>query len=291
MRFVFLASLMVGAVACGVPLSPAELTATAVNGGNLAPTPANDVHVLASSLLAPIVLDQPGAPGAPASGTPPPGGTAAAATPPGGTPQPGASTPAANVTPPPGSPTAAAATATRGPGTSGASPAVMGTPGTPGPTSPTPPSTATPVALSGGQPLTSSSSAATAGDPASQALKVVNDARSQRGLAPLRSSGALTLDAASYAKYLGDQNYFAHDGLDGSSPSSRATRAGYAGRFKGEALAAGQSSAESALSTWLGSPAHAAIVLDGSAVDVGIGYYSKPGSSYTYYWVLVTGVP
>jgi len=129
------------------------------------------------------------------------------------------------------------------------------------------------------------------GDPASQALKLVNDTRASRGLAPLRSAGALTADAASYAKYLGDQNYFAHDGLDGSSPSSRATKSGYSGRFKGEALAAGQSSAQGALNTWLGSPAHAAILLDGSAIDVGIGYYNKPGSSYTYYWVLVTGVP
>jgi uncharacterized protein YkwD len=90
---------------------------------------------------------------------------------------------------------------------------------------------------------------------------------------------------------MGDKNYFAHDGLDGTTPSSRVASAGYKGRFKGEALAAGQASADGALNTWLGSPAHAAILLDSSAVDVGIGYYNKPGSSYSYYWVLVTGVP
>ena len=84
---------------------------------------------------------------------------------------------------------------------------------------------------------------------------------------------------------------FAHDGIDGSSPQSRIKAAGYTGRFKGEALAAGQSSAQSALNTWLNSPAHRDILMDRSAVDVGIGYYSKPGTTYTTYWVLVSGTP
>jgi uncharacterized protein YkwD len=126
---------------------------------------------------------------------------------------------------------------------------------------------------------------------ASQALQLVNTYRASAGLKPLRASGAINADATSYAKLLGDKNFFAHDGLDGSSPSSRLAAAGYTGRFKGEALAAGQSSAQGALTTWLNSPAHRDIVLDPSAVDIGLGYYNKPGSSYTNYWVLVTGVP
>ena len=269
-----LSTLLFGAVACGVPLSPAEMTATAVNGGNLV-TATPEQHVLASSVLASIALDTP-------AGGPP----AALAT---GTPAPGAPAPA-NATTAPATPTPS----NPAPGTTTPRPATTGTPGTPAPPvtpSPTPTATGTPPVVLSSSGSSAPQSSLALGDPASQALKLVNDRRGARGLAPLRMSGALTVDAAGYAKYLGDQNYFAHDGLDGSSPSSRATKAGYSGRFKGEALAAGQSSADGALNTWLGSPAHAAIVLDASAVDVGIGYYSKPGSSYTYYWVLVTGVP
>jgi uncharacterized protein YkwD len=65
----------------------------------------------------------------------------------------------------------------------------------------------------------------------------------------------------------------------------------YRGSFKGEALAAGQANAQAAISTWLNSSAHAAIVLSPDAVDVGIGYYYGPGSYYGHYWVLVTGIP
>jgi len=280
--------LLFGAVACGVPLSPVELTATAVNGGNLVPTPVDTVgdHVLASSVLAPILLDAP---------TPPPGATPAAS---GTLVLSGELTPAAG-TPPPGAP-------------AGGTPvAVTEVPGTPAPGSPTPPPTATPQPTAtpipatlpagagpgrtptpfGGGSTTSSSAQSNGGDPASQELSEVNSARASRGLPALRANASLTADAATYAKYMGDKNYFAHDGLDGTTPSSRVASAGYKGRFKGEALAAGQASADGALNTWLGSPAHAAILLDSSAVDVGIGYYNKPGSSYSYYWVLVTGVP
>jgi uncharacterized protein YkwD len=66
---------------------------------------------------------------------------------------------------------------------------------------------------------------------------------------------------------------------------------GYAGRFRGEALAAGQASADAALKTWINSPAHNAIISSADAVEVGIGYGYIPGSYYGHYWVLVTGVP
>jgi uncharacterized protein YkwD len=43
------------------------------------------------------------------------------------------------------------------------------------------------------------------------------------------------------------------------------------------------------LNTWLNSPAHRDIIMDRNAVDVGIGYFSKSGTTYTTYWVLMTG--
>jgi uncharacterized protein YkwD len=90
---------------------------------------------------------------------------------------------------------------------------------------------------------------------------------------------------------MAERNFFAHDGLDGSTPASRLTASGYAGSFRGEALAAGQTSGQSTVLTWMNSPAHAAIVLDPTAVEVGIGYFYLPGSFYGHYWVLVVGTP
>ncbi len=168
--------------------------------------------------------------------------------------------------------------------TTSATPAVTGTPGTatPGPTGT--PSVAV-AALS-----------APSGDLPGDALKILNDTRKAQGLPALRPNSNLAAAAAAYARLMADNSWFVysrdpHDGPDGSSPDQRIAAAGYAGRFRGEALAGGQSSAQSAVDTWLNSPAHRAILLDPSAVDVGIGYYYKAGDTYGHYWVLETGIP
>ena len=131
----------------------------------------------------------------------------------------------------------------------------------------------------------------TNGDMGTQEVTLVNATRTQAGLPALKVNGTLTSSANAYAKLMADRNFFSHDGIDGSSPQSRIKASGYAGRFKGEALAAGQTSPQSALNTWLNSPAHRDILMDRNAVEVGIGYYSKPGTAYTTYWVFVTGAP
>jgi uncharacterized protein YkwD len=123
----------------------------------------------------------------------------------------------------------------------------------------------------------------------SQTLALLNQQRASAGAPPLRVNGTLASAANNYARLMADRNFFSHDGIDGSSPSSRVSASGYAGRFKGEALAAGQNSPQSVINTWLNSAGHRDIIMDRNAVDVGIGYFSKPGTTYTTYWVLVTG--
>jgi uncharacterized protein YkwD len=123
------------------------------------------------------------------------------------------------------------------------------------------------------------------------AIAAVNQVRTNSGRNALTVSGTLTEAANRYAQSMAEQGFFGHDGKDGSSPQSRIVAAGYGGSFRGEALAAGQSSPQGAVATWLNSPSHAAILLEPSSVEVGIGYYYAPESTYGYYWVLVTGVP
>jgi uncharacterized protein YkwD len=131
---------------------------------------------------------------------------------------------------------------------------------------------------------------------AAQALAILNKYRTDSGRPALRMDANLALAATSYAKQMADANWFTcgcdfHSGPDGSQPDQRAARAGYGGRWKGEAIAGGQSTPRDAINTWLNSPPHAAIILDPNAVDVGIGYYYKPGDLYGHYWVLTTGSP
>jgi uncharacterized protein YkwD len=129
-----------------------------------------------------------------------------------------------------------------------------------------------------------------------QAVQLVNQARANAGRPPLRVDASLMSAAAAYARQMAAANWFTcgcdfHVGPDGSQPEQRIARAGYPGRFKGEAIAGGQWDAQGALNAWLTSPAHAGIVLDSSAVDVGIGYYYSPGAAYGHFWVLITGAP
>jgi uncharacterized protein YkwD len=120
---------------------------------------------------------------------------------------------------------------------------------------------------------------------------LLNALRSGRGMASLTVNGPLVAASNSYAAYMGSANFFGHFGPDGSAPRARLTAAGYRGSYKGEALTAGQGTPQAALNALLASPPHAAILLDASATEIGVGYAYQAGSSYGHYWVVTTGVP
>jgi uncharacterized protein YkwD len=122
-------------------------------------------------------------------------------------------------------------------------------------------------------------------------LSALNAERASRGLAQLNSNAALAAAASGYARYMGQANFFAHTGPNGSTPESRVRAAGYTGSYRGEALAAGQATPEAALAALLASPPHQRILLDAGATVVGIGYYYQAGSAYGHYWVVETGAP
>jgi uncharacterized protein YkwD len=104
-------------------------------------------------------------------------------------------------------------------------------------------------------------------------------------------NSAIVSASTSYAAYMGSANFFGHIGPDGSAPRSRLTAAGYRGAYKGEALSAGQGTPQAALNALLASPPHAAILLEPTAIEVGVGYAYQAGSTYGHYWVVITGVP
>ena len=120
---------------------------------------------------------------------------------------------------------------------------------------------------------------------------LLNALRAGRGLGVVTLNSSLTTASNTFASYMGSANFFGHYGPDGSAPRARLTAAGYRGAFKGEALSAGQATPQAALNALLASPPHQAILLDASAVEIGVGYAYQAGSSYGHYWVVVTGTP
>jgi uncharacterized protein YkwD len=120
---------------------------------------------------------------------------------------------------------------------------------------------------------------------------LLNALRAGRGLGVVTLNSALTAASNTFASYMGSANFFGHYGPDGSAPRARLTAAGYRGAFKGEALSAGQATPQAALNALLASPPHQAILLDASAVEIGVGFAYQAGSTYGHYWVVVTGTP
>ncbi len=109
-------------------------------------------------------------------------------------------------------------------------------------------------------------------------LSLTNDLRAANGLPSLQSNPALNSSAADYARVLAVNNWFAHDGPDGSTLSSRAEAAGYVGWiYLAENIYRGfyGDPAVNIIQAWIDSPAHRSAMLSGVATEIGIGCYVR----------------
>ncbi|MFM2433204.1 MAG: hypothetical protein RLZZ511_4418 [Cyanobacteriota bacterium] len=127
----------------------------------------------------------------------------------------------------------------------------------------------------------------------SELLSLINDARRDRNIAPLRFSNTLSRAAQVHVEDIVRHNYeLTHTGSDGSSVGDRASRAGYPNRYVGENVAAGTQSVKDTFEMWMDSPGHRDNILDPDYTEIGIGYYlNAPDTSYDHYWVNVFGNP
>lgn len=251
--------------ACGVPIAAEDITATAESQ-----QASQQLTIIGDAALArPALLQD-----TRFVGTPSPVSTLGAlAT---GTPGPSV-TPNASTTP--GATSTVEATAT----ITATAEASTTPPATPGTETPTPTSTVQPTVS---VPTT---------DFGAQVVALVNEYRVSNGLGRLTADPFITTASSNYAELYGTQAgnapTFSHTGPDGSSPFQRMAASGYGGCFWGEAVAAGQTSAASAVAAWKASGQHNAILLDPEATTIGVGYYYAGGSLYKHYWVLMTGRP
>lgn len=124
-----------------------------------------------------------------------------------------------------------------------------------------------------------------------QMLNSVNALRSQKSLSQLRLCKPLTISAQKYAETMARQNFFAHEGQDGSTIGTRIKSAGYdwtnssTGSMVAENIAAGQQSVREVMKNWTKSVGHYKNMVEPKFTHVGFGKSTNKRSKYGSYWV------
>jgi uncharacterized protein YkwD len=124
-------------------------------------------------------------------------------------------------------------------------------------------------------------------------LGIINNYRAQNGLGALAGCTSLHRAAQGHSEDMRDNDYFSHDGLNGSEPWDRACDACYElgcgpSTAMGENIAAGQPDAASVFDAWKNSPGHNANMLGSDFTMIGIGK-ATGGGEYGVYWTNVFG--
>ena len=108
---------------------------------------------------------------------------------------------------------------------------------------------------------------------------------------PLIIRDELNKTATLHAKDMADQKYYSHNGLDGSSISDRAQRAGYPSRYVSENNNIGPENIDRAISDWISSPGHCRSLMQPDITEMGIGYAVNLEFKQGVIWVQVFGNP
>ncbi|MGB9723659.1 MAG: CAP domain-containing protein [Chloroflexia bacterium] len=128
-------------------------------------------------------------------------------------------------------------------------------------------------------------------------LVLVNGARWERGIPPLKAEPMLARAARAHALSMAQEDYFGHRGKDNSTPWERIEAAGYqTWQVLAENIAAGYDTPEKVLAAWLESPPHRSNLLNPELREAGIGYAFQPGDTYpggnwgyVHYWTMDMG--
>ena len=110
---------------------------------------------------------------------------------------------------------------------------------------------------------------------------LVNHARAQQGLMPLRLDERLSDIARLKSQDMINRQYFSHDSPVYGSPFDMLARFGLNYRRAGENIAMGQQTAQRVINAWLKSQGHRENILDPVYNTIGVGHAKDNlGSSY-----------
>lgn len=114
-----------------------------------------------------------------------------------------------------------------------------------------------------------------------QVAELVNQERWDNGQLPPLKLNALLNDAAdTHSTNMAERDFFAHCDLDtGDGPGDRISDAGYNWSSYGENIAAGYSTPESVMSTWMQSSGHRNNILSTTRRELGVGYVYQSGDA------------
>jgi uncharacterized protein YkwD len=130
---------------------------------------------------------------------------------------------------------------------------------------------------------------------AQEVVNIVNTERAKVGCNPVTMDSRLLTAAYKHSQDMGDNDYFSHTGLNGSSPWDRMEAEGYNFSTAGENIAAGSNSPTGVMTAWMNSSGHRNNILNCDFIHIGVGYYYKANDTgninYTHYWTQVFGTP
>ena len=126
-------------------------------------------------------------------------------------------------------------------------------------------------------------------------FELTNQERLNAGLLALTYNYQLEVAAESHSQDMALQDYFDHNGLDGSSPFDRIEATGYNYSWAAENIAAGQTTPEQVVNGWMNSPGHRANILNTNLTEIGVGYYylgnDTGNENFNHYWTQNFGTP
>ncbi len=122
-------------------------------------------------------------------------------------------------------------------------------------------------------------------------LDTLNNYRAQNGLGPVDACVSLNRTAQGHSEDMRDNDYFSHDGQNGSEPWDRACDACFdlgcgPSTAMAENIAAGNSGAAGTFEQWRTSPGHNQNMLGSNFTMIGIGR-ATGGGMYGTYWTTV----
>jgi uncharacterized protein YkwD len=121
-------------------------------------------------------------------------------------------------------------------------------------------------------------------------LKAINEQRAAVGLQPVQIDSTIAGIARARSNDMAERNYFSHQTPDGSNFLKTMADKRISYRFAGEIIARNNYSDDEAdgvaIESYLNSPAHKAIMLDGRFQWAGIGYVKSSEDSMQYYTVI-----
>jgi len=115
---------------------------------------------------------------------------------------------------------------------------------------------------------------------------IINAVRTTVGAPPLEYNAQLDAAAQAHSEDMVANGYFSHDGLNGSTMTTRGAAAGYTGFVTGENIAQGQQNENLALNGWISSPGHHRNNVNPGSDEFGLG---RAGTGSNTTWTLMFG--